>query len=104
MKFGFEYNPRIELEVPVFFVPFEQLTQQDLAEFYHEVQMVTSKIPVKIQELDRRYMANYEKLEERPDQFFEIMDELNEISGKISELNVWFLNLEGKFIQTDGHF
>jgi hypothetical protein len=102
--YRFVYDPRIEIEVPVLTKPLDSFSKEDLDSFYEQAQMISAKIPAKIQELDKRYMAKYDMLHDHPELFFEIMDELNEISGKISELNVWFLHLEGRFIQTDGHF
>ncbi|WP_134701484.1 hypothetical protein [Ammoniphilus sp. YIM 78166] len=104
MKYNFVYDRRIELDMPVIYVPFEEWNSEETAAFYERTQGITSKIPAKILEFDKRYMKKYEELQSRPEAFFEIMDELNELSGKISELNVLFLRLEGTFIQSDTHF
>lgn len=104
MKFNFVYDDRTELEVPVIYVPMEYWEPQEKAEFYDRAQSITSKIPAKILELDKRYMTKYEELQENPDDFFTIMDELNDLSGKISELNVLYLRIEGHFLQSGGHF
>lgn len=104
MKYEFIYDTRIEVDKPVIHVPVEEWSTEDFSNFMDESQRITSKIPAKILEIDKRYMEKYEELQIRPDFFFEIMDELNEMSGKISELNVLYLQLEGKFLYSGGHF
>lgn len=104
MKFDFIYEPRIELEMPVIHIPMEDWEAAEVAEFYDKAQSITAKIPAKILEFDKLYMRKYEELQARPDDFFEIMDDLNELSGKISELNVLYLRIEGSFLHAGGHF
>lgn len=104
MKFNFIYDPRIELDMPVIHIPMEAWEAAEIAEFYEKTQAITSKIPAKILEFDKLYMRKYEELQVRPDDFFEIMDDLNELSGKISELNVLYLRIEGTFLHAGGHF
>jgi hypothetical protein len=105
VKYTFKYDPRIELDVPFLYVPFEEFSQEEKTEFYSQIQDVTAKIPAKILELDRHYMNKYQELDTRPDDVFEIMYELTELSKKICELNVLFLHLEGRFIQSgEGHY
>ncbi|RXT04133.1 hypothetical protein [Ammoniphilus sp. CFH 90114] len=104
MKYTFIFDDRIELDMPVIYVPVEQWDQEETAAFFEKTQGITSQIPAKIQEFDKRYMQKYEELQHRPESFFEIMDELNELSGKISELNVLYLRIEGTFLHAGGHF
>ncbi|HJV47495.1 MAG TPA: hypothetical protein VJ824_17390 [Bacillota bacterium] len=102
MKFEFVYDPRIELNSPIIKIPVEEWTTEDLHQFYEEAQDVTAKIPAKILEFDKIYMQKYEELQYRPEDLFDIMEELNELSGKICELNVLYLRLEGKFLYSGG--
>lgn len=104
MKFNFIYDDRIEMDMPVIYVPIEQWNPEDKVEFFDRTQGISSKIPSKIQEFDKRYMKKYDELQYHPEMFFEIMEELNDLSGKISELNVLYLRIEGKFLHSDGHF
>lgn len=104
MKFNFIYDDRIELEMPVIYVPLEQWNPEETAEFFDKTQGISSKIPAKIHEFDKRYMKKYEELQHQPEMFFEIMEELNDLSGKISELNVLYLRIEGTFLHAGGHF
>lgn len=104
MKYEFVYDPRTEIDMPVIYTPFEEWSTEEKSEFYQKTQVISSKIPAKILEFDKRYMNKYEELHDKPDAFFEIMDELNELSGKISELNVLFLRIEGTFLFSGGHF
>jgi len=104
MKYAFVYDPRIEMNMPVIYEPMEEWTSEEMAHFNDQALSITAQIPAKILEFDKRYMKKYDALEEDPERFFEIMEDLNELSGKISELNVLYLRLEGKFLQTGGHF
>jgi hypothetical protein len=104
MKYEFMYNSRVEIDMPVIHVPLEQWDTDERAHFYEKAQTVSSKIPAKILEFDKLYMKKYDELQQHPEAFFEIMDELNELSGKISELNVLYLRLEGTFLHAGGHF
>ncbi len=103
MKFNFIYDPRIELDMPVIHIPMENWEAAEIADFYDKTQAITSKIPAKILEFDKIYMKKYEELQSRPEDFFEIMEALNDLSGKISELNVLYLRIEGSFLHGDSH-
>jgi hypothetical protein len=105
MKYSFSYDGFLEICVPVLHDAIENFTKEERENLYMEAKEKTSsKIPAKILELDEKYMDLYEKLGKEPEKFFEITDELNRISERISALNVWFLEIEGYFIQSHRHF
>lgn len=101
MNYTFDYDKRLGIDLPVLNVPFESLDEDERGKFFKELRAISASIPEKIKLLDEEYMEKYEELEKDIDNFYEIMDELNDISKKISELNVWFLKIEGHFIQQD---
>ncbi|RKD25086.1 hypothetical protein BEP19_04500 [Ammoniphilus oxalaticus] len=101
MKFKFEYNEKIELEKPLILVPMERWNQREIDEYYGKARKISAQIPSRIRQLDEQYMEKYESLQLNPDDFFEIMEELNGISSKISELNALYLKIEGKHLQSD---
>lgn len=102
-KYDFSYNEFLDIREPVVVAPIDDWTAEEWSEFHAEASKIAAEIPYKIKLLDIEYMDKHEQLGEHVDEhnFFELMDELTKISEKICALNVLYLNLEGKFIQSD---
>ena len=63
-------------------------------------QQVCSRIPIQIQAFEDAYMKRFAELEqvEEDDTFYVLLNEMNELSSCISDLNVLFLHIEGRFL------
>lgn len=99
MNYRFVYDEKLELETPIFLVPIDHWSEREKNAFYEKAKKISEKIPEKIRKLDETYMRKYETLHEQPDLFFEKMEELNEISSKISALNAIYFAIEGKHLR-----
>lgn len=100
MRFHFQYNEDIDLELPVFNgITYDDLTKKEKEEFHMKVELISSSIKPKISELEKAYMEIYESIND--ENVFEYLDKLNVISRKISLLNLTFYKMQGYFIQSD---
>lgn len=99
------YDPRLKIERPLLHVDYEELSEAERAEFEVMCQRVCSRIPVQIQSFEKAYMERFETLEqtEEDDAFYAMLNEMNEISSCISDLNVLFLHIEGRFLASRAH-
>ncbi|WP_054949284.1 hypothetical protein [Numidum massiliense] len=103
--YAWQFDARLDLERPVLHVPDDELTEADRQAFAAMCQQVCAKIPERIKTLEQEYMERFTRLEdvEQDAEFHELLDEMNEISGCISELNVLYLQLEGKYLTSYVH-
>lgn len=101
-KFDFIYNPKLDIKEPVLYVPLNYLSATEKAEYFLEANKIAAEIPSKIQQLDKQYMQLHDELAGNDEHFFDLFEEMNQISEKICELNVLYLRIEGHFIQRDG--
>lgn len=103
--FELQYDARLNIERPLLHVAYEELTEEEREEFEVLCQKVCSRIPVQIQNFEREYMKRFAELEqmEEDSQFYVLLDEMNEISSCISDLNVLFLHIEGRFLASLSH-
>jgi hypothetical protein len=102
--FELRYDPRLKLERPYLFVEYDQLPAPVQEEFEFACQRVCAQIPDKIKEFERKYLQIYESLKEAKDEeFFAFMDELNEISSIICDLNLLYLHIEGTYLSGSVH-
>lgn len=101
--YEFRYDARLGIDRPVLHVAYERLSKAEREAFEYKCQQVCSRIPLRIQALERTYMTRYAELEhaEADTDYFAILNEMNDISSRISELNVLFLHIEGRFLASD---
>lgn len=99
MSYRIEYNHKINLEIPIPLKEIEGFTKEECNDFFLKVEEISSQIRPKIEALDKEYIKLYEKLDN--DNFESILKELNDISEKISLLNLWYYRMKGYFIQSD---
>lgn len=99
MNYFFKQDKELGIKVPVFNIPFYELTEKEQKKLLSEARKEIAKIPTRIKELDEQYLNLYQQLETKPEHFFDIMEELNHLSVQICALNVWFYQIEGYFIQ-----
>lgn len=99
------YDERLGIERPVLHVTYDQLTLEQQDEFEMVCQRVCAQIPPKIKLLEQAYMDCYERLKQTDgdEAFYEAMEKLNDISSRICDLNVLFLQIEGSFLASRAH-
>lgn len=104
-RYEWRYDSRLQIERPHLRVDLEDLTMEEREEFEVMCQQACSQIPVRIQSLEKEYMEKFKVLErmEEDDDFFTLLNEMNEISSRISDLNVLFLHIEGRFLASHSH-
>lgn len=103
--FELRYDKRLQIETPHLHVPIDHLTEAEREAFEVVCQQVCSNIPVQIQTFEKSYMERFALLEEveEDEDFFDLLDEMNEISSCINDLNVLFLHIEGRFLASRAH-
>lgn len=101
MKYSFFYNEKLGIKTPELHVEFEEMLPSEQDELLTKARKEAAKIPDRIKQFEEIYMQTYNDLENYPERFFELMDQLNELSAIIFELNIWFYKIEGKFLQQD---
>lgn len=99
------YDTRLQIERPYLHVRIDELSEVEREAFEVVCQQVCSRIPVQIQVFEKKYMERFTALEsaEEDDMFFDLLQEMNEISSCISDLNVLFLQIEGRFLASRSH-
>lgn len=98
--FTVRFDQELGIEVPVLYVPFDQLSEGEKEEFHAKMEEISGKIPGRIRELEQEYKEMYDHLSlENSDQiFFDGMERLNQISRSISELNILYLQMQGRYL------
>ncbi|SFS47022.1 hypothetical protein [Marininema halotolerans] len=99
------FDQRLQIRKPLLHVDYEELSLEEQEQFEWLCQEICAEIPPRIQELEAIYMKSFEVLYFAEDDatFFQLTTEMNELSCLIADLNVLFLHIEGKFIQTSVH-
>jgi hypothetical protein len=104
MKYALKQDERLGVMKPVLFVPYEELSDHEQAEFELMCQKVCAKIPEAIKTLERTYMDYFEQLDQVDEtRFYDLMGEMNEISSCICDLNLLYLWIEGNFLAKSVH-
>ena len=104
MKYGLKQDTRLGIEKPVLFVPYEMLSTVEQSAFELLCQQVAATIPEAIKSFERTYMHYFDQLGEVDDAgFYDLMEEMNEISSCICDLNLLFLWIEGNFLSKSVH-
>ncbi|SFI95207.1 hypothetical protein [Thermoflavimicrobium dichotomicum] len=105
MPYEIKFDPRLKIDRPYLHVEYEQLPKQVQEEFELKCQEICSQIPDRIKSFEKEYMKKYEELKEADEDevFFQLTDELNEISSCICDLNLLFLHIEGAYISHSVH-
>ncbi|MBA4492726.1 hypothetical protein ACFO25_09475 [Paenactinomyces guangxiensis] len=99
------FDERLGIDRPVLHVDYETLSDEVQQEFEMKCQQICARIPERIKRFEREYMERFEALKEAEDDeiFFNLTDEMNEISKIICDLNILFLYIEGTFIPSSSH-
>ncbi|MBE3555350.1 MAG: hypothetical protein IMW85_10285 [Thermicanus sp.] len=98
--FTIQYDQELGIEIPHLHVPFDQLDQREREELYVKMEEISGKIPERIRQLEHEYKEMYDRVSrENSDQtFFDGMERLNQISRLISELNILYLQMQGRYL------
>lgn len=101
-SYEFIYDPEIEIEKPILHVPFEKLSKEDLSSLHHKMEQISGQIPERIRELERKYKEMYQQYTDQEpkndEQFYANMEQINALSRKIGELNIWYLRMQGRHL------
>ncbi len=100
--FEFVYDDEIGIEKPILHVPLEKLSKEEQSSLHHKMEQISGQIPERIRELERTYEEMYKKYTDQDpkndQQFYENMEQINAISRRIGELNIWYLRMQGKHL------
>lgn len=98
--FAFPFDERLGIRRPRLFVDYEELSTARRHRFELGCQEVCSEIPSRIRWFEKRYMTLFEALNETSSEteLDRLLDEMNELSSCIADLNVLYLHIEGTYI------
>lgn len=98
--FAFPFDERLGIHRPRLFVDYEELSRDNRHRFELGCQEVCAEIPERIRLLEERYMNLFEALNEMATEaeWERLMDEMNDLSSCIADLNVLYLHIEGTYI------
>lgn len=99
------YDERLQIHRPILHVDYNELEKPLQAEFELLCQQVCANIPEQIKRFEEVYLQTFESLKEieDEDQFLAINEQMNDLSSRISDLNILFLHIEGSFIAYSVH-
>lgn len=104
MKYTISQDDRLGLARPVLLTPYDKLNEEEQASFELLCQSVCAGIPEAIKRFERKYMQHFDALDEVDEtEFYQLMNEMNEISSCICDLNLLFLWIEGNFLSKSLH-
>lgn len=104
MKYTLKQDERLGVPKPVLFVEYEQLSNAEQADFELLCQTVCAKIPEAVKTFEQQYMKYFDQLDQVDETgFYELMEEMNEISSCICDLNLLYLWIEGNFLSNSVH-
>jgi hypothetical protein len=104
MKYTLQQDHRLGVPRPVLFVDYEALCAEEQASFELLCQTVCAQIPEAIKRIELQYMERFTKLDQvEEDEFYTLMDEMNELSSCICDLNLLYLWIEGNFLSSSVH-
>lgn len=103
--YEFVYDQRLQVNRPLLHVEYDDLPIQAQHTFELKCQEVCALIPPQIKAFEQQYMEKFDRLNQATDdkEFYQLLDEMNELSSRISDLNVLFLHIEGTYIATSMH-
>ncbi|MFC4077169.1 hypothetical protein [Salinithrix halophila] len=99
------HDERLRVDRPVLYVEYESLSEGEQQEFELLCQEICAQIPPRIKAFEEIYMDRFEALHqaENDEAFYHLLEEMNDISSRIADLNVLFLHIEGNFIAASIH-
>lgn len=103
--FTFVHDVRLGVTRPILYVDYDELPREKREEFELKCQACSASIPQRIKELEREYLELYEGLAnlDEEDEFLRGMDQLNELSRRICDLNLLYLQIEGTYLAANVH-
>lgn len=95
-----QYDEHLHVHRPILHTAYEELSMEDREAFERACQKICAHIPIQIERMEQIYMQRYAQLEDAQEDegFFALLDEMNELSYRISALNVLFFQIEGRFL------
>lgn len=91
-RYYFEYDQRLGIDIPMFNIPWEELTKQEQQHILYHWEQVRSTIPDKIKALEREIKRRELQLQIEDDfpTFCRLSAEITDLASKIIDLNLWF--------------
>lgn len=92
MGFSFEYDPRLNLEVPQLERDWEEFPEQERQKILERWENIRGQIPGRIAEFEQKIGERQERLqnEEDWDTCLALMDEISDFASRINDLNILF--------------
>ncbi|MFS8512646.1 MAG: hypothetical protein LOD87_02850 [Planifilum fulgidum] len=103
--YEWRFDPRLNIDRLILHVDPDRLTQEEKTELALRYQEMAAQIPAQVKAFERRYMACYEELKQAEDDesFYSLIDEMNDLSSRISDLNILYLEIEGRYLAGKVH-
>jgi pyruvate-formate lyase-activating enzyme len=104
-RFAFRYDDTIRIKIPVLYVPYDELDEEEINKIHQLCDEISGEIPALIHQFEKEYEHLYEELAQgdTDEVFYKVTDRLNEISRNISELNICYYRMQGKFLNSAAH-
>ena len=98
--YEWRFDPRLNIRRLILRVDPDRLTPGERAELAVRYQEMAAQIPAQVKAFEKRYMACYEELKQAEDDesFYALIDEMNDLSSRISDLNILYLEIEGRYL------
>jgi len=98
--YEWRFDPRLNIHRLILRVDSDRLAPKERAELALRYQEMAAQIPAQVRAFEQRYMACYEALKQAEDDesFYSLIDEMNDLSSRISDLNVLYLEIEGRYL------
>jgi hypothetical protein len=103
--YEWRFDPRLNIRRLVLRADPDRLTDAERAELAARYQEMAAQIPAQVKAFEKRYMACYEELKQAEDDatFYSLIDEMNDLSSRISDLNILYLEIEGRYLAEKVH-
>lgn len=98
--YEWRFDPRLNINRLILHVDPDRLSQEEKKELALRYQEMAAQIPAQVNAFEKRYMACYEKLKQVEDDgdFYSLIEEMNDLSSRISDLNILYLEIEGRYL------
>lgn len=91
-KYRFQYNDRLKIELPTFYVEWEELSTKEQYEVIRRWEQTRAQIPDLIKEFERMVQERELQLQIEDDNptFIQLSKEITDYASRIIDLNLWF--------------
>ena len=91
-NYYFKYNERLDIHLPVFNKPWEELSEKEQQEVLYRWEQIRSLIPDRIKELENKIkqLEKHLQIEDDYQLFCQLSAEITELASRVIDLNLWF--------------